>query len=220
MPRCPDRHRRGVPGRAAGRRARPAPRSVSGWPAVSCRSSPGRGQVALHMGDGSSQVQGFGQARLRSTTPCRPPPGPLAVRRRATARAPRPASRRRCWDRWRGRPRWPRARSCSSQISGCPGLHQQQLIADPGGQSGLGKTRLVEKLALLRLPDDGLGHRHDDLRAVDAQAQRFLECDLRSHEVAAVQKCLAQQHMHRQHVLVDLQRVLELDDRPGRSSFS
>ena len=102
-----------------------------------------------------------------------------------------------------------------AEIRGSPGLHQQQLEACACWQSGLGEARLLEDLLLLGLGDHGLRQRNNHLVATDSQAQCFGERCLGCQGVAAVQQRLAQQDMHRQHVLVDLQRVLQLDDRSG-----
>ena len=71
---------------------------------------------------------------------------------------------------------------------------------------------MLKNLLLLVLIHEGLRQRNDHLCPVDAKAQRLGQSDFSGHKIPIFQQCPPQQHLYRQHVLVDLQRVFELDD--------
>mmetsp|Transcript_70458 Transcript_70458/g.166077 ORF Transcript_70458/g.166077 Transcript_70458/m.166077 type:complete len:215 (+) Transcript_70458:749-1393(+) len=92
---------------------------------------------------------------------------------------------------------------------------QQQLRLDARRQAGWLQARVVEHLGLLALGIQGHGQRDGDFGTVDAKTDRLAQLERRSGGLAVSQQGLAQQYMHRQLRLVDLQRVLQLDDRAG-----
>ena len=92
------------------------------------------------------------------------------------------------------------------------GLQHQQCEARRGWQFGIGEARLLQQLLRTGLSQYGLGQRLHDLGAVHPQPQCLFESRLGLGQLRLGQQGAAEQHLHRQQLAVDRQRLTELHD--------
>ena len=99
-----------------------------------------------------------------------------------------------------------------ADIAGRRGLEQQQLGLHIRRQGSVRKAGLRQQLIRLALRRHGFGQQQHHLGRVDAELQGFVERHLGRIGLAIGQQSATQQHLHRQHLAVELDGVLELND--------